>query len=348
MRFKDLYVYFNQLERGEESKVTLNEALCFWLWETNLVEKTKTTLNQNHYAGILFIKVLKNNYPNNHESISQLVQLLMDCHGIFIPHMQGADFLKGTLDLRRLIDILDGVQQYWGQLIQLNVTWAENILNCCTMLLEPFITYTDLPKEQANLTDAIEDSSGELQLNTVTIKSILAKLCCMYRSLYMEQHAEVADDECNFSEMIESFHVEAGTDVFLLISMAMSLKIGQYVEYQNTFSDYFNHISQVVYKHEPDYKRPSPPNLEIVKANLDSALICLPSINQLYPQVEFAYEDEQYDTIPNSTSSKPADPDKWRWFLLAGQVYLVNKKSSQAYKASNLQSLVALVVKLFP
>jgi hypothetical protein len=348
MRFKDLYVYFNQMEKGEECNATLKEALHFWLWETDLVEKTKNTLNQNQYAGILFIRVLKRERPNAHKSISKLVQLLMDSHGIFIPHMNGVDFLQSTLDFRRLSDVLDGVQQYWGSLIALNVTWAENILTCCTVLLEPFIVYTDLPRDQANLPDAIEDNMGELQLNTVTIKSIMAKLCCMYRSLYMEQHAEVVTDECDISEIVESFHVEAGTDVFFKLSMAMSLKIGQYVEYQNTFSDYFNHISQVVYKHEPDYKRPQPPNLQCVKENPDSAVICLPSINQLYPQVEFVYEDEQFESMSDSTIAKAADPERWRWLLLAGKVYLVNKKSLQMYKASNLRSLIALVVKLFP
>lgn len=348
MRFKDLYVYFHQLERGEDCNVTLNEALHFWLWETSLTEKTKTTLNQNQYAGILFIKVLKNNCPNAHKSINQLVRLLMDSYGIFIPHMNEVNFLESSLDFRRLADVLDGVQQYWEQLITLNVTWAENILTCCTVLLEPFISYTDLPREHANLPNAIEDNSGELQLNTVTIKSILAKLCCMYRSLYMEQHAEEVDGVCDISEIIESFHVEAGTDVFFLLSMAMSLRVGQYVEYQTTFSDYFNHISQVVYKHEPDYKRPLPPDLDCVKANPDSAMICLPSIYQLYPQVQLAYEDETFDIIPNSSTTEPADSEKWRWFLLAGKMYLVNKKSSQAYKASSLRSLIALVVKMFP
>lgn len=348
MRFKDLYVYFHQLERGEECNVQLDEALQFWLWETDLVEKTKTTLNQNQYAGILFMKVLKNNRPNAHKSINQLVQLLMDSYGIFIPHMNEVDFLESSLDFRRLADVLDGLQQYWEKLITLNVTWAENILTCCTVLLEPFICYTDLPREQANLPNAIEDNSGELQLNIVTVKSILAKLCCMYRSLYMEQHTEVVNDMCDISDLVETFHVEAGTDVFFLLSMVMSLKVGQYVEYQTTFSDYFNHISQVLYKHEPDYKRPSPPDLERVHANQDSTLICLPSINQLYPTVEFVYEDEPFDIIPNSSTTELADPEKWRWFLLAGKIYLVNKKSSQAYKASNLRSLIALVIKLFP
>lgn len=348
MKFKDLYVYFNQMEKGEVFDVTLNEVLRFWIWETDLVEKTETTFNQNHYAGILFIRVLKTECPNWHASISDLVQLLMDSHGIFIPHMNSVDFLQGKLDFRRLTDVLDGVQQYWNQLITLNVTWAENILTCCTVLLEPFIIYTDLPLDQANLPNAIEDKMGDLQLNTVTVKSILAKLCCMYRSVYMEKFSTFVSNEYEYQDLLESFHVEAAVDVFFKIAMATSLKIGQYVEYQNTYSDYFNHISQVVYKHQPDYKRPIPPDMKCIEQNPNSAEICLPSINQLYPQVDFIYEDENFKLVPNSTTENEADPQEWRWFLIGGKVYLVNKRSSEAYKAPKLCSLISIVVNCFP
>lgn len=350
MNFKRLYISFLKLEKEGTCDVPLTECLNYWIWKTNLVEKTQDTFNQNQYAGLFFVRVLKAGNPEVEESVCELTRLLMDNHGIFIPHLDSSSFIHNGPDFRRLVDILDGIQQYWKKLLTLNVTWAEHLLVSCTILLEPFFSYTNIPEEQANMSDAFESDGGKLQLNTVVIKSLLSKLCCMYRSIFLEQYAIEPENQDDFVPPVENFHVEAAIDTFFKIEMAFSLKIGQYVEYQNTFTEYFNHISQVVYRHTPDYKRPVPPTLQNILDDKNCPVTYLPSFNQLYPQVEFTHEDVEFLEVPNSKNDdemQSVDLEKWRWLILAGMVYLVNLESGKTFKSKNLSNLMQIVVDLY-
>jgi hypothetical protein len=93
---------------------------------------------------------------------------------------------------------------------------------------------------------------------------------------------------------VETFHVEAGVDDFHLIGMYVDVPAGCLLEYKHSYSGYYNNVSQCVYKHFPSYKRRIPVTLEEVSLENATDLSVLPSLKQIYPEIEFAFEDHHF------------------------------------------------------
>ncbi|KAJ1469349.1 hypothetical protein T484DRAFT_1852053 [Baffinella frigidus] len=94
---------------------------------------------------------------------------------------------------------------------------------------------------------------------------------------------------------VESFHVEAGVDDFHMIGMYFDIPAGCLLEYKHSYSGYYNNVSQCVYRHFPTYTRRKPVSLAEVSLEDASDLSVLPALKQIYPEIQFAFEDHHFE-----------------------------------------------------
>jgi hypothetical protein len=83
-------------------------------------------------------------------------------------------------------------------------------------------------------------------------------------------------------------------DDFHLLGMYVDVPAGCLLEYKHSYSGYYNNVSQCVYRHFPSYKRRVPVTLEDVCLQDAADLSVLPSLKQIYPEIEFAFEDHHF------------------------------------------------------
>ena len=94
---------------------------------------------------------------------------------------------------------------------------------------------------------------------------------------------------------IESFHLEAGVDDFHMLGMYSDIHVGCLLEYKHSYSGYYNNVSQVVYRHFPSYKQRRPMSMEDVEKHDAPYLTVLPCLKQIYPEIQFAFEDHHFE-----------------------------------------------------
>ncbi|KAJ1465138.1 hypothetical protein T484DRAFT_3639284 [Baffinella frigidus] len=131
------------------------------------------------------------------------------------------------------------------------------------------------------------------------IKYYLNIFFVLFRLLFLQRHAVEVPVGCNpttgcYPFTIESFHVEAGVDDFHMLGMYFDVPAGCLLEYKHSYSGYYNNVSQCVYRHFPSYKRRIPTSLEDASLPNASDLSILPALKQIYPEIEFAFEDHHF------------------------------------------------------
>ena len=138
-----------------------------------------------------------------------------------------------------------------------------------------------------------------LAMTEMGIKFYLNIFFVLFRLLFVQRHSITvpsgkANDAGCYPFSIETFHVEAGVDDFHLLGMYCDIPAGCLLEYKHSFSGYYNNVSQCVYRHFPSYKRRLPLTLSEVEHDEATDLSVLPSIKQIYPEIEFAFEDHHF------------------------------------------------------
>ena len=121
----------------------------------------------------------------------------------------------------------------------------------------------------------------------------------LFRLLFLQRHAIAVPTGKNsvsgcYPFSIETFHVEAGVDDFHLLGMYCDIPAGCLLEYKHSYSGYYNNVSQVVYRHFPSYKRRLPVSLSDVLCENPTDLFVLPCLKQIYPEIDFAFEDHHF------------------------------------------------------
>ena len=98
------------------------------------------------------------------------------------------------------------------------------------------------------------------------------------------------------------------------------------------FRSMYNHVSQVIYFHKPQYERTPRVDLTEMLESCDPMQL-LPAIRQIHPEIEILYEECSIDL------SAPCD--KWYWIVLPRRVYLVSP-SSKVYFSNNILALLSV------
>ena len=178
---------------------------------------------------------------------------------------------------------------------------------------------------------AVAGSARLLRLTRPCLRRMLATLLMLYRHLHLLAAARVVPPvpyDCGLGK----HHMEASTDDYSQLCMRMVIPVGSALVYKQDFAGMFNHISQVVYLHQPDYQRPMRVGLEEAQRD-GEAMQVLPALMQLFPDIRVYYEEDHLDL------SKPLG--HWAWVVVPSKVYLVDPGSG-VHHSTNVTSLVGV------
>ena len=221
--------------------------------------------------------------------------------------------VPSSVTLQELRDLVHAVQTQWPLMqkaIESTIDPGEKLEflqvvdRLVTQLFLWFGYYlfeTNIPKCKADDQEFVDNipPTHALAMTEMGIKFYLNIFFVLFRLLFVQRHSiavpigKDAHTGC-YPFSIESFHVEAGVDDFHLLGMYCDIPAGCLLEYKHSYSGYYNNVSQCVYRHFPSYKRRLPLSLSDVLHDESTSLSVLPSIKQIYPEIELAFEDSHF------------------------------------------------------
>jgi len=156
-------------------------------------------------------------------------------------------------------------------------------------------------------------------LTSSSLRRMVGSLLIMYRHLHLLAVCKTLPSE-NSQPPITKYHYEASMDEFHLLCMHIALPVGARLNYRHDFKDMYNHVSQVIFFHNTQYKQQQRrPLQELQNA---PAVHVLPAIRQIHPAIPIRYEEDHFD---------PSKSNGWYWLLMAGRVYLVTPEPLVLY-----------------
>jgi hypothetical protein len=214
-----------------------------------------------------------------------------------------------SVTLQQLRDLVQAVQTQWPSIQRAVVACAtraeqlellqvvDRLVNQLFVWFTGYMFCRDIPEWQADDREFVDYTppTHVLALTEMGAKFFINIFFVLYRLLYLQRHAVAAPRRAGqhpFS--VETFHVEAGLDDFHTLGMYHDIPPGCLLEYKHSYSGYFNNVSQVVYRHFPSYKQRQVPTIEEVLAHDAPDLCVVPALKQIYPEVEFAFEDHHF------------------------------------------------------
>jgi hypothetical protein len=169
---------------------------------------------------------------------------------------------------------------------------------------------------------------GAMRLSRPCLRRTLGSFMVVYRHLHLLGAAE-AVEPVPFDCGVSKHHLEASSDEFSLLCMNMQLPVGARLSYKHDFPGMYNHVSQVVYFHNPQYERTKRAGLARVPEG--DPMHVLPALRQLHPEIALHYEEDHVD-LSRGTGG-------WVWMVLPGRVYLVDPRG-RAHHSANVTSLM--------
>lgn len=232
--------------------------------------------------------------------------------------------IPSCISLQQLRDLVHAVQTQWP-LLQRIIQLApcpiqrEMILQTVDRLITQlfiwfgaFLFSQNLSTWQADDNDFVGavPPAQHLALTDMGIKFYLNIFFILFRLLFLQRHSVAvpvvlppvppqSENEPNVGDKlypfeIETFHVEAGIDDFHTLGMYFDIPAGCLLEYKHSYSGYYNNVSQCVYRHFPSYKRRLPVSLAEILMKDAHDLSVLPALKQIYPEIEYAFEDHHF------------------------------------------------------
>ena len=244
------------------------------------------------------------------------------------------------MSLRELKDTVDNVLIEWPRFLDRleDNPRADENFRAVTALLDACLARFGHLASHPGPVSVFDDASctephtaeGQCRLTRPAMRRMLGGFMVMYRHLYLLSKAEEVEPEPHDCG-VRRHHMEASMDDFHLLCMSMRLPVAARLNYKQDFPGMYNHVSQVVYFHNPQYERLQRIALDQVSAG--EPMQVLPALCQLHPEVELAYEEDHLDLS--------APTGKWRWMILPGRVYLVGP-DSRVYRSENVTSLMRI------
>ncbi|KAJ1470494.1 hypothetical protein T484DRAFT_1753846 [Baffinella frigidus] len=221
--------------------------------------------------------------------------------------------IPASISLQQLRDIVYALQTQWP-LIQQTLNICDNrqdelllLQSVDRLITQVFVWFgaylfdSDIQSSQADDTEFVDHMppTHGLALTDMGIKFYLNIFFVLFRLLFLQRHATTvpvgkhAISDC-YPFTLEVFHLEAGVDDFHMLGMYNDIPAGCLLEYKHSYSGYYNNVSQCVYRHFPAYKRRMPTSLADMRTEDLSNLALLPALKQIYPEIEFAFEDHHF------------------------------------------------------
>lgn len=283
-----------------------------WLWESDPEESFHNSVyfNENQLIGLLVCRY-------KYHTRTSITQAAPDRLTIM-------DKPVSIMTWRELKDTVANIQFEWPiflERLQHNTNATQNLdqvlslIDSCACRFGRLCTLVD---DGTILDDTAEtepcqdiDFVGMHVLTTSSLRRMVGSLLILYRHLHLLAVCDKLPAKV-VPTNITKYHYEASMDEFHLLCMHISLPVAARLNYRHDFKDMYNHVSQVVYFHNSQYKQQ--PRRELKDFSSSPPVHVLPAIRQLYPRMPIKYEEDHFN--PNSSQG-------WYWLLLAGRVYLV-------------------------
>lgn len=178
--------------------------------------------------------------------------------------------------------------------------------------------------------EAAPDTDGLYKISYECIRRTVCTFLIMYRHLHLLAVCKTVPGawvDCGISK----YHIEASGDDFNTLCMHMALPVAAKLNYKHDFAGMFNHVSQAVFFHNPQYQRI--PRAKLADISTASVQHVLPALMQLHPAIGLKYEEDQMDL------SLTGQKGGWFWIVVPGRVYLVDPERTVWY-SSDVTSLL--------
>ena len=318
--FPEVRAAISRMARGERATTMSlfpSKLVPFWLWgcdANEVCDKGKGDFHQMHLTAIVCVKVLTEAYTPDPGSVCPLiideedVSLLVERFGLFLPYFKEGG-IPPQVSLQQLHDLVHAVQTQWPLLIQgiegAIVKEQESLLKVVERLITQlliwfgiFLFASSIPAEHADDTEFVEMTppTHTFVLTRVGIKFYLNIFFILFRLLFLQRNAVPVPvlQAGTHPFDVETFHVEASVDDFYMLGMYVDIPAGCLLEYKHSYSGFYNNVSQCVYRHFPSYQRRPPVSLADLAVPTASDLSLLPALKQIYPEIEYAFEDHHF------------------------------------------------------
>lgn len=299
----------------EEAGVLPAWVMVEWLWKTEPEEKfhQDVLLNRNQLLGLLVCR---------HKSLQGMESSVCNDR---LTIMQKP---VSTMTFREWKDTMSNLQIEWPLFIERlkgNPRAAENLASTKSLLEQCAARFGTLAGGafSESVLDDMSDAEprredGLLVLTMSAVRRALGALLVMYRHLYLLAVCEDLPRE-DRDVGVNKFHQEASMQDFNTWYMHFQLPVAAKLVYRHDFPGMYNHVSQPVYFHNPEFSRIK--RLSCADAPVP-AIHLLPSIHQLYPDIPVRFEEECLN---------PTESSGWYWLIVAGRIYLVTPEPKVLY-----------------
>ena len=294
------------VENNQAQNVPMPDLYRFWVWDS-LEEDT------NHLAGALYCRALS--------QLGKCASLAPPIPG----KIQLSDTSPTHMNLTTLSKTVDNVCIEWPAFqTRAAAPVVKAFVEQCMTRFGHLISneWDPLVLNDSSMTE--EASKGLRKLTWRAIQSFLNTFVILHR--HFDLHLQsVPVDPIPFDCGIRPPHVEASSEFFDLLCMHFHIPVAARLRYKNQFKGMYNHISQVMYLHNPNYQRL--PRAPIEDLAQDPVQV-LPALCELYPEIEVLYEE---DPIMQAKS--------WAWIVFPGCIFLLTP-TKQVLHSKQLTALI--------
>ena len=242
------------------------------------------------------------------------------------------------MSLRELKDTVENLQVEWPAFLErlpANPN-AQTNLDAVLLLIDQCAARFGVLASQAGPLEVMDDPSSvdparqpdSYRLTHACIRRMVCTFLILYRHLHLLAVARPAPEEyCDVG--LTKYHMEASQDDFNLLSMHLALPVAAKLNYKHDYPEMYNHVSQAVFFHNPEYQRTPRAALDSLPAAPVAQV--LPAIWQLHPEIRVCYEEDRLDLSSPGTD--------WVWLVVAGRVYLVTP-ARQVWHSASATSLL--------
>lgn len=299
--------------------------MCEWLWKTDPEEhfSPNVLLNKNQLYGLLICR--QKAYS------TQTVEIPDE--RIFLTRKQPMD-----MSYREWKDTISNFLIEWPSFIlnirkknPLILKFTKDFIEQC---LSRFGYLVGNAHEESVLDDFTDteprQEDGLLVLSMGPIRRGLGALLILYRHLYLLAVSEDVDPQKR-DIGINKFHQEASMQDFNLMYMHFQLPVAAKLIYRHDFPGMYNHVSQPVYFHNPEFSKIKRQMWH--EENVEPIHI-ISNIRELYPEVKVVFEEDNFD---------PSVSAGWYWLLVAGRIYMVTPEPKVLF-CSDLSTLIGFYI----
>ena len=253
---------------------------------------------------------------------------------------------------QQCLDLLCVLQEQYNSVLQFDASVGyEADIDVTLLLLVVMQRLGDHLREQVRMTQAQAEQhpvyellSGETEWYVVSVQTrrdcfdVLHVLMRLFFVLLDAEAVHVdAELVTQYLQEFSPFQHEASLHDFYNLSMVMDCLPASIIMYKHKYTEMFNDPSQVMYYHQPTYKRPRQLEFEAIVSMAARDVNVLPIISQIKPDVPILFEH----TGACSSSACSAEP--WSWLVIHKHIVLCDS-NGKYYVAKNIYVLYAYLM----